>query len=84
MVPSAPEDNELTVMANADPRTYRADEVVSFRKTGEEFGGLSNMAPGFPIRISGVLVRTSEACIKRADFHICPKCKSSSWVRQAR
>lgn len=40
MVSSAPQDNELTVMANADPRTYRVDEVVSFRKTGEEFGGL--------------------------------------------
>ena len=68
MVSSAPQDNELTVMANADPRTYRVDEVVSFRKTGEEFGGLSNMAPGFPLRIAGVSVRTSEALYPACRF----------------
>ncbi len=55
-------------MANADPRTYRVDEVVSFRKTGEEFGGLSNMAPGFPLRIAGVSVRTSEALYQACRF----------------
>ena len=68
MVSPAPQDYELTVMANADPRTYRVDEVVSFRKTGEEFGGLSNMAPGFPLRIAGVSVRTSEALYQACRF----------------
>ncbi|APX85601.1 hypothetical protein BV511_13270 [Methylorubrum extorquens] len=55
-------------MANADLRIYRADEVISFRKTGEEFGGLSNMAPGFPLRIAGINIRTSEALYQACRF----------------
>jgi ribA/ribD-fused uncharacterized protein len=55
-------------MANADLRTYHANDVISFRKTGEEFGGLSNMAPGFPLRIAGVDLRTSEALYQACRF----------------
>lgn len=42
-------------------RTYIIDECVSFRKTDEEFGGLSNMAGGYPIVVNGIFIRTSEA-----------------------
>lgn len=55
-------------MSNAEARTYRAGEFVAFRKTGEEFGGLSNMAPGFPIRVAGVPLRTSEALYQACRF----------------
>lgn len=55
-------------MANADLRTYHANDVISFRKTGEEFGGLSNMAPGFPLRIADVNIRTSEALYQSCRF----------------
>jgi ribA/ribD-fused uncharacterized protein len=55
-------------MAEPDPRMYRADEVVAFRKTGEAFGGLSNMAPGFPLRVAGVSLRTSEALYQACRF----------------
>ncbi|MCJ2045267.1 NADAR family protein [Methylobacterium sp. J-078] len=55
-------------MAEPDPRMYRADEVVAFRKTGEAFGGLSNMAPGFPLWIAGVSLRTSEALYQACRF----------------
>jgi type I restriction enzyme S subunit len=41
-------------------RVYRAAECVVFRRTGEEFGGLSNMAPGFPLRVNGLDIGTSE------------------------
>lgn len=42
-------------------RQYRRNEVITFRKTTEPFGGLSNMAPGFPLIISAHNIRTSEA-----------------------
>lgn len=49
-------------------RTYRTNEVVRFRKTAEEFGGLSNMAPGFPIKVLGQQIRTSEALYQACRF----------------
>jgi len=42
-------------------RVYDIDNCVSFRKTTEKFGGLSNMASGYPIVINKVFIRTSEA-----------------------
>ncbi len=60
-------------MAAPESRTYRADEVVTFRKTGEEFGGLSNMAPGFPLRIAGISLRTSEALYQACRFPHMPE-----------
>lgn len=42
-------------------RTYRRDEVVSFRKTDEPFGGLSNMAPGYPVVVNGNRIRSVES-----------------------
>ena len=49
-------------------RTYRTDECVSFRKTNEEFGGLSNMAGGYPIVVNGINIRTSEALYQAMRF----------------
>jgi len=73
VVSSLSQDHELTVMADPDSRTYRADEAVTFRKTGEEFGGLSNMAPGFPLRIAGISLRTSEALYQACRFPHLPE-----------
>lgn len=42
-------------------RTYAPAEVVKFRKTSEPFGGLSNMAPGFPVVVNHIHFWTSEA-----------------------
>ena len=60
-------------MVNADHRTYLVEEIISFRKTAEEFGGLSNMAPGFPIWIAGVSLRTSEALYQACRFPHMPE-----------
>ena len=49
-------------------RIYRVDECVSFRKTNEEFGGLSNMAGGYPVVVNGINVRTSEALYQAMRF----------------
>lgn len=52
----------------AEFRTYDRHASIVFSKTTEAFGGLSNMAPGFPIRICGVKIRTSEALYQACRF----------------
>lgn len=49
-------------------RTYDSSASVVFLKTNERFGGLSNMAPGFPLRVNGVRIRTSEALYQACRF----------------
>ena len=49
-------------------RIYRRATCVAFRKTNEEFGGLSNMASGFPILVNGVQIRTAEALYQSCRF----------------
>ena len=49
-------------------RTYLRTDCAVFRKTNEELGGLSNMAPGYPVRINGVLISTIEALYQACRF----------------
>lgn len=49
-------------------RTYNRHDSVLFRKTSDEFGGLSNMAPSFPLFVAGVRVRTSEALYQACRY----------------
>jgi type I restriction enzyme S subunit len=49
-------------------RTYDPSKCAVFMKTNERFGGLSNMAPGFPLSVAGVAVRTSEALYQACRF----------------
>lgn len=49
-------------------RIYHPAESAVFLKTSERFGGLSNMAPGFPVFLSGVRIRTSEALYQACRF----------------
>ena len=49
-------------------RTYSRKDSVVFRKTDEPFGGLSNMAGGYPIRVNGVRILTSEALYQVCRF----------------
>ena len=49
-------------------RKYDRSSSVVFRKTRETFGGLSNMAGGFPLMVSGVRIRTSEALYQACRF----------------
>jgi ribA/ribD-fused uncharacterized protein len=60
-------------MIETQIRTYRTQDVVRFRKTSEEFGGLSNMAPGFPILVLGHRIRTSEALYQACRFPHMPE-----------
>lgn len=60
-------------MSQAEFREYERDQVVSFRKTTEHFGGLSNMAPGYPIYLLGFRIRTSEALYQACRFPHLPQ-----------
>ena len=59
-----------------EPITYRRSECATFRKTSERFGGLSNMAPGFPIVVNNVQIRTSEALYQACRFPHYPEIQS--------
>lgn len=60
-------------MSDTQIRSYQTIDVVRFRKTAEAFGGLSNMAPGFPIRLLGLKIRTSEALYQACRFPHMPE-----------
>jgi type I restriction enzyme, S subunit len=49
-------------------RTYVKGSSIVFRMTSGSFGGLSNMAPGFPLCINGVRIHTSEALYQACRF----------------
>lgn len=56
-------------MSSSDQvRTYSQAESVVFLKTDEPFGGLSNMAGGYPIRVNGIRILTSEALYQACRF----------------
>lgn len=47
---------------------YNRQQSVVFSKTKEQFGGLSNMAAGFPLEVNGIFFRTSEALYQVCRF----------------
>lgn len=73
MVSSFSTQVELSPMSEELIRTYQIGDVVRFRKTTEEFGGLSNMAPGFPVVVLGYRIRTSEALYQACRFPHLPE-----------
>ncbi|HBN8193584.1 NADAR family protein [Pseudomonas aeruginosa] len=54
-------------------RTYQRADVIVVHKTKESFGGLSNMASGFPLRVNGVRILTSEALYQACRFPHLPE-----------
>lgn len=51
-----------------EARTYERESSVVFHKTREAFGGLSNMATGYPLHVSGARIPTSEALYQACRF----------------
>ncbi|MFT4435051.1 NADAR family protein [Caballeronia sp. 15715] len=49
-------------------RSYHRAEVVVVYKTKESFGGLSNMASGYPLQVTGVRILTTEALYQACRF----------------
>lgn len=48
--------------------TYRREDCAVFLKTAEKFGGLSNMAGGYPLLVNRVKILTSEALYQACRF----------------
>ncbi|KAA0985447.1 NADAR family protein [Pseudomonas sp. ANT_J28] len=49
-------------------RTYTREGCVVFLKTKDAFGGLSNMAGGFPLEVNGSRILTTEALYQACRF----------------
>tara|TARA_R110002124_G_scaffold283057_1_gene458577 strand:- start:2293 stop:3387 length:1095 start_codon:yes stop_codon:yes gene_type:complete len=58
---------------NNQTRVYDRETSVVFLKTKERFGGLSNMAAGFPLRVNRVRIKTSEALYQACRFPHMPE-----------
>jgi len=54
-------------------RTYVRSEVIVVYKTKEAFGGLSNMASGYPLKVNGFRIFTSEALYQACRFPHMPE-----------
>jgi type I restriction enzyme S subunit len=54
-------------------RTYDRTNSVVFLKTNAPFGGLSNMAGGFPLKVNGIHILTSEALYQACRFPHLPE-----------
>jgi type I restriction enzyme S subunit len=58
---------------NEQTRTYDRASSVVFLKTDAPFGGLSNMAGGFPLHVQGTRIYTSEALYQACRFPHLPE-----------
>ncbi len=56
---------------------YTPSKCVTFRKTKEAWGGLSNMAAGFPLRVMGREVATSESLYQACRFPSDPELQAA-------
>ncbi len=54
-------------------RTYSRSEIAVVYRTKEAFGGLSNMASGYPLNINGVRILTTEALYQACRFPHMPQ-----------
>jgi type I restriction enzyme S subunit len=55
------------------PRLYHRQSCVVFHKTKELYGELSNMAGGYPLRVNGTRILTSEALYQACYFPHLPE-----------
>jgi type I restriction enzyme S subunit len=59
---------EHAMFIDVVPIIYRRIDTAAFRKTREQWGGLSNMAGGFPLSINGIEFLTSEHLYQACRF----------------
>jgi ribA/ribD-fused uncharacterized protein len=57
----------VSIVANTE-QVYERASCIIFRKTSEPYGGLSNMAGGFPLVVNGIAIRTSEALYQACRY----------------
>ncbi len=51
-----------------ETRIYKKSEAIVFCNTKEKYGGLSNMAGGFPLRINNRTIWNTEALYQSLKF----------------
>lgn len=56
-----------------EERIYDPREVISFRKTTEAFGGLSNMCAGYPIMVNNVVIPSAEHFYQACRYPLFPQ-----------
>lgn len=49
-------------------RLYRRDKSVVFMRSADAYGGLSNMASGYPLKINNISISTSEALYQACKY----------------
>lgn len=54
-------------------RRYATADVVSFAKTTAKYGGLSNMAPKYPLFVNEVMIHSSECLYQACKFPLHPQ-----------
>ena len=67
------DSEELAGFVADQVETYRREACAVFRKTAETWGEFSNMAGGFPLRVNGVPILTSEALYQACRFPHLPE-----------
>lgn len=63
-------------------RTYQMDEVITFSKTNEAFGELSNMSSKFPLFVNDIIIPSSEALYQAMRYSLFPKAQNEI-IKQA-
>lgn len=63
----------VAVVKLPESRTYNRRQCITFRKTAERFGGLSNMAGGYLLNVNSVKILTSEALYQACRFPHLPE-----------
>jgi ribA/ribD-fused uncharacterized protein len=59
---------DISLKIDFTTKTYRKDECCAFRKVKGPFGGLSNMAGGFPLVVNDIKIRSTEALYQVCRF----------------
>ena len=60
--------NDQEMVVNYPVKTYKQSECAVFCRVADKFGGLSNMAGGYPLIINGTSIRFSEALYQAMRF----------------
>src|SRR5690606_33373290 len=62
-------------------RLYNIAEVITFSKTNEAFGELSNMSSKFPLFVNDIVIPSSEALYQAMRYSLFPKAQNEIIVQ---
>jgi len=63
-------------------RLYNGNEVITFSRTNEGFGELSNMSSKFPLFVNDIIIPSSEALYQAMRYSLFPKAQNEI-IKQA-